>query len=216
MESTRGVMNGGGARPEDGRRALAERNDRRIREAARAVFTADPEAPVSAVARHAGVGISALYRRYRSKEDLLQRLADEGMDRYLAEVERALADDRDPWTAFADFMRRCLDMGAGTLALRLAGGVPATEEMTAKESRMREATERLLDRLKEAGAVRRDIGAGDVAVVLEHVHAIRVGEDERLRRLRHRYLTFVLAGLRMPEDVELPGPAPTWQEVRAR
>ncbi|MBX6768741.1 MAG: TetR/AcrR family transcriptional regulator, partial [Actinomadura rubrobrunea] len=109
-----------------------------------------------------------------------------------------------------------LDMGAGTLALRLAGGVPATAEMAAKERRMREATERLLDRLKEAGAMRRDIGAGDVAVVLEHVHAIRVGEDERLRRLRHRYLTFVLAGLRMPEDVELPGPAPTWQEVRAR
>ncbi|MDX6234639.1 MAG: hypothetical protein QOH68_3754, partial [Nocardioidaceae bacterium] len=34
----------------------------------------DPEAPISAVAQAAGVGISALYRRYAGKEELLQTL----------------------------------------------------------------------------------------------------------------------------------------------
>src|ERR671915_562143 len=57
-----------------GRQAEAARNDQRILDAARAVFTADPNAPISAVAERAGVGISALYRRYAGKEDLLRRL----------------------------------------------------------------------------------------------------------------------------------------------
>src|ERR1700730_17782604 len=95
--------------PLSGRRAQAARNDDRILEAARAVFVADPGAPIAAVAQHAGVGISALYRRYASKEDLLRKLCGDGLRRYLDEVEGALADDREPWTVFADFMRRLVD-----------------------------------------------------------------------------------------------------------
>jgi len=102
-----------------GRKAQAARNDELIREAARAVFTADSGAPVSAVAGHAGMGISALYRRSKSEEDPLQKLADEGMDRYLAQVEAALEEDGDAWKSFAAFMRRCLDIGADSLTMRL-------------------------------------------------------------------------------------------------
>ncbi len=49
--------------PLSGRKAQAARNDTLILAAARAVFTADPSAPIAAVAERAGVGISALYRR---------------------------------------------------------------------------------------------------------------------------------------------------------
>src|SRR5918999_1405089 len=104
-----------------GRQAEAARNDERILEAARAVFLADPGAPVAAVAERAGVGIGALYRRYRSKDELLQRLAADGLGRYLAELEIALADDGDPWEAFAAFMRRAVDAGASSITHRLAG-----------------------------------------------------------------------------------------------
>src|SRR3954453_16553185 len=95
--------------PLSGRKAQAARNDQRILDSARAVFTADPNAPIAAVAEHAGVGISALYRRYRSKEELLQQLSLDGLRRYIAEVQVALADDGDPWEAFAAFMRRAVD-----------------------------------------------------------------------------------------------------------
>ena len=70
---------------------------------------ADPGAPIAAVAEHAGVGISALYRRYASKEELLRRLCGDGLKAYLAAAEAALADDGDPWEAFARFMRRVVD-----------------------------------------------------------------------------------------------------------
>ncbi|MBO2454847.1 TetR/AcrR family transcriptional regulator [Actinomadura barringtoniae] len=199
-----------------GRKAQAARNDELIREAARAVFTADPGAPISAVAEHAGVGISALYRRYKSKEELLQRLADDGMDRYLAQVQQALADDRDAWVSFADFMRRCLDIGAGSLTMRLAGSFPVTEEMSQKGRDIHMATVQLLERTKGAGALRSDIEVGDISVMLEHLHTIRIGDDARMNRLQHRYLELFLSALHMPEAEELPGPPPNWQELRGR
>ncbi|TDD80998.1 TetR family transcriptional regulator [Actinomadura rubrisoli] len=199
-----------------GRKAQAARNDDLIREAARAVFTADPGAPISAVAEHAGVGISALYRRYKSKEDLLQRLADDGMDRYLAEVETALADDGDPWPAFTGFMRRCLDIGAGSLTMRLAGSFEVTEAMSDKGRQIHLATQRLLDRLKDAGVLRPEIQVGDISVLLEHLHTIRIGDDARMNQLQHRYLALMLDALHRTDAEELPGPPPTWQELRGR
>ena len=61
-----------------GRRGQAARNDAVILDAARDVFLADPKAPIAAVADRAGVGISALYRRYASKDDLLRTLCHDG------------------------------------------------------------------------------------------------------------------------------------------
>src|SRR3954447_14076166 len=87
-----------------GRRGQAARNDVTILEAARAVLTADPTAPVSAVAQAAGVGISALYRRYPSKEALLAQLCLDGLQEYLSVVRAAQTMD-DPWDAFATFVR---------------------------------------------------------------------------------------------------------------
>src|SRR2546423_105529 len=43
--------------PLSGRRAQAARNDQRIRDAARVVFTADPDAPIAAVAQRAAPGV---------------------------------------------------------------------------------------------------------------------------------------------------------------
>src|SRR5215475_3496061 len=115
--------------PLSGRRAEAARNDGRILDAARAVFLADPEAPISAVAEHAGVGISALYRRYPSKEDLLRTLCSDGLHLYLEAVEAALDDDGDPWAAFSAFMERIVDANSLALTVKLAGTFTPTEDL---------------------------------------------------------------------------------------
>src|SRR3954467_4735183 len=117
--------------PLSGRRAQAARNDGRILAAARDVFLADPEAPISAVAARAGVGISALYRRYDGKDGLLRALAVDGLRRYVADLEAALTDDRDAWTVYADFLGRVVDGGSQALAQRLAGTFTVTSESTA-------------------------------------------------------------------------------------
>ena len=202
--------------PLSGRRAQAARNDRRILDAARAVFTADPGAPISAVAARAGVGIGALYRRYASKEELLRRLCADGLQRYIAEAEAALADQGDPWTAFATFMRRIVDADTHSLTLRLAGTFTPTEELYREAGKAQALNVRLFDRTRAAGAIRPDVEVDDLSFLLEQLAAIHAGDQHRTGQLRHRYLALLLDALRTPAAAPLPGPAPSWDELRRR
>lgn len=202
--------------PLSGRKAQAARNDQRILDAARAVFTANPSAPISAVAEHAGVGISALYRRYASKEDLLQRLSEDNLRRYVAAVEAALASADDPWAAFAAFMGRCVDDGAGSLTVRFPGGFTTTGELSRLGRWAYETTKHLLDRAKAAGALRADIEVADLSLLFEQLQAVRAGDEQRARQLRHRYLALLLDALHAPAATPLPGPPPRWEEITRR
>jgi AcrR family transcriptional regulator len=203
-------------RPQSGRRAEAARNNERILAAARAVFTDDPEAPIAAVAERAGVGIGALYRRYRSKDELLQRLAGDGLRQYLTAAEAALADTGDPWAVFSQFMQRCVEVGAGSLTLRHAGRFTATEELRELGMQAHHATQQLLERMKAAGRLRPEIAVGDLSLLFEQLQALRVGDEGRTAELRQRYLALLLDGLRAVEAPALPGPAPQWTEINRR
>src|ERR687897_2584722 len=147
-----------------GRQSEAARNDRRILEAAREVFTADSNAPISTVAERAGVGISALYRRYRSKEELLQELSLNGLRRYIDEMEAALGDDGDPWDAFAAFMCRAVAADTSSLTLHLAGTFTPTEAHWRDGEKAFQLNTRLLDRTKSAGDLRQEFGVGDLSL----------------------------------------------------
>ena len=202
--------------PMSGRRAEAARNDRRILDAARAVFVADPGAPIAAVAEHAGVGISALYRRYASKEELLRRLCGDGLKVYLAAAEEALADDGDPWQAFARFMRRVVDADTHSLTSRLAGTFTPTDELNRDATTAQQLNERLFERTRASGAIRPDLDVNDLSMVFEQLASIRLGDEARTSQLRQRYLALLLEAMRGPPASPLPGPPPTWQELTAR
>src|SRR5262245_13345392 len=118
-----------------GRRAEADRNDEAVFLAARDVFAElGPDAPMSAIAARAGVGMGSLYRRYPSKVDLMRAVCTTSMERAVAEADTALDEEPDGWSALARYMRRCVDLRVGSLA-RLAGTFPATEEMFALAER---------------------------------------------------------------------------------
>lgn len=206
------------AAPLNGRRAQAARNDQRILDAARDVFVANPEAPIAAVAERAGVGIGALYRRYPSKDALLERLSLDGLQRYLDAAKAALADEGDPWGIFARFMRRSLDEGAGSLSLRFAGRFTVAEELNRLGRAAHDATQRLLDRTKAAGALRPDIEVGDLSLIFEQLQGVHAGDEQRAGQLRHRYLALLLDGLHtsVTKAAPLPGPPPRWDEITQR
>jgi AcrR family transcriptional regulator len=198
-----------------GRQAEAVRNDERILAAAREVFVADPGAPISAVAERAGVGISALYRRYASKEELLRRLVAEGLGRYIAAVEEALADEGDAWEAFAEFMRRVVAEDTHSMTLRLAGTFAPTEELNREGMRAGELNARLFARTQAAGAIRADLDVNDLSFLLEQIASVRLKDPQRTRELRRRYLALQLAALRASGE-SLPGPPPSWQDNAGR
>ncbi len=202
--------------PLNGRRAEAARNDQKILDAARQVFIADPGAPIAAVAKQAGVGIGALYRRYASKEELLRRLCRDGLRRYIAEAEAALADRGDPWTAFTQFMARIVDVDTHSLTLSLAGTFTPDNELWQASEAAEELNERLFDRTKAAGAIRPDIEVVDMVVIFEQVAAIRFRDQDRTNQLRRRYLALALDAFHTPASQPLPGPAPTWEEISQR
>jgi AcrR family transcriptional regulator len=199
-----------------GRKAQAERNDERILASARAVFVADPEAPIAAVAEHAGVGISALYRRYSGKEELLRKLCADGLDAYNAAAEEALADDGDAWEAFAAFMRRVVDADTHSLTLNLAGTFTPTEALYAEGERAQQLNRALFERTRAAGAIRPDLEVDDLALLFEQIASVRLGSEERTRELRRRYLALMLDALRADAAEPLPGPPPAWEEIGAR
>ena len=204
------------ATPMSGRRAEAARNDQRILDAARAVFVADPGAPIAAVAERAGVGISALYRRYPSKEELLRRVCADGLRAYIAAAEEALADDGDPWEAFSRFMGRVVDADTHSLTLRLAGTFTPTDELDRHAATAQKLNQRLFERTMVAGAIRPDLDVNDLSMVFEQLASVRLGDEARTRQLRHRYLALLLEAVHGPPAAPLPGPPPTWRELAER
>jgi AcrR family transcriptional regulator len=198
-----------------GRRGQAARNDVVILDAARQVFLVDPKAPISHVAERAGVGISALYRRYPSKEVLLCRLCHDGLRRFIDEAEAA-AEEPDGWTALTGFLTRVVDADVHSLTVHLAGTFTPTAEMGADARRANELAAGLVARAHESGRLRRDAVAEDIGMILECCAAIRVDDPERTAELRRRYLAMLVEGLEAGKDRELPGPPPRPGEMNGR
>lgn len=203
-----------------GRQAEARHNDAAILAAARAVFIADPDAPVSAVVDHAGVNVSSLYRRFASKEDLLRRLCGDGLLTYVEIARRAADDieraDGDPWPVFVRFMEAIVDADTHALTIRLAGRFRPTAAEHRDAAEAAALNERLVRRAQAAGVLRDDVAPHDLSFVFEQLSNLSGGTPERTRELRARYLTLHLDALRAPGRTPLPGPPPSQDELEAR
>ena len=202
--------------PLSGRRAEAARNDGRILDAARAVFLADPEAPISAVAAQAGVGISALYRRYPSKQDLLRTLAADGLSRYIADLEAALASDAEPWPAYVECLHRVIDGRSQALAQRLAGTFTPTPQLTAQAQKAARLADTMFRRARHSGDLRDDVSEADIVLLLEAIMLVQLPGADEGAALRHRYLALLLQALHTPVEAKLPGPPARQADLTAR
>jgi AcrR family transcriptional regulator len=199
-----------------GRAAQAARNDQAILAAARDVFVADPTAPIAAVADRAGVGISALYRRYPSKEDLLRTLCLNGQRTYLAIVRKAAADQGDPGVVYATFLREVVAADTHALTSRLAGRFTPSAENFLLAEEMEALTVEVFERAQRAGAIRPDVGVWDVGHLFELFSWLKLGDAARTDELRQRYLTLLIDGLRTCSPTPLPGAPVRVEELNER
>jgi AcrR family transcriptional regulator len=199
------------------RQAEAEANDRALLDAAREVIAVDgAHASVAAIAARAGVGIGSLYRRYRTKEELFQRLVLIGLDRWLAAAEEALVRD-DPWDGLAHYLLTGIDIGQGALGA-IAGTITITEEITEKNRRSDAAVDALVARAHAAGVLRPDVTRTDLHLLIE-----QLGKSPMIDQLRRQGRTdlvgmaanararinaIVLDGLRAGAPGQLPGEPP--------
>ena len=149
-------------------RADAERNRQRLIAAAGAVFAERGlDVPMEDVARHAGVGVATLYRRFPTREALIAGAFEAKMARYAESVARAL-DDPDPWAGLCAHIERICAMQAEDrgFACVLTMTFPAAKTFEAERRSAHEALVELVRRAKAAGRLRADFSPEDIAILL--------------------------------------------------
>jgi AcrR family transcriptional regulator len=189
----------------------AERNRQRILKAASEVFTeCGLEVSLDQVARQAGVGVGTVYRRFRTKEELVEALFDERIDAIAAVAERA-AMEPDPWTGLVFFMEQMAEMLAGDLGLRqlLMFATYGQDRVAYARQRNAPLVQELLERAQAAGQVRSDLMPTDIPfLVFVLTEAAQIARPTR-PDLWRRYLALILDGMRPTREglTALPVPA---------
>lgn len=187
-------------------RADAERNRRRLLDAARTLFAERGlDVSMDDIAREAGLGVGTAYRRFRSRDEIVDALFDE----HLADMEaRAAAAEREPdaWAALraffmANMRAQAQDRGLKQLVHQSAEGREKVADMRA---RVLPRVERVLERAKADGALRPDITTADFPVLSFMVGAAVDFSAPVDSGLWERYAALILDGMRAGDQAPLP------------
>lgn len=194
----------------------AERNRRRILEAARELF-AERGAHVTLddVARWAGVGVGTVYRRFADRNALIDALFAERVDQIAEAAEQAAAMD-DPWVGLVHLFEVQIGLQLEDRAFAEVLFKQEAGEQAVARARERIAPHviQLIVRAKDAGVVRPELEVGDFPVLnlmlMTMVNATRDVAPDAWKR----YLQMILAGIRPePGGAPLVAGAPSIQHV---
>ncbi len=120
--------------------------------------------PMATIAAEAGVGVATLYRRYATREALLEALTERSFRMVLEVALEAASHDGTGLHAVGWFLDRTLEHRA-ELVLPLHGGPTDLPAGTvAVRTAVHRALERLLVRGREDGSLRADVTAADIVV----------------------------------------------------
>ena len=204
------VEESNGARPGRLLRADAERNRQRILAAAAELFTERGLEPsLDDVARHAGVGVGTVYRRFPDKASLADALFDERIDALVALAEQAQAEP-DAWAALVSFLERSGEMLVSNRGLRqiLMFAAEGHDRGICARDRMRPAIESLIERAQANGQVRADLRPTDVPMIEFMVAAAAEYAWQVRPTVWRRYLALILDALRPASASGRPLPEP--------
>lgn len=189
----------------------ARENRDRILVAARAAFAEfGIDVSVEEIAHRAGVGMGTLYRRFPTKDALVEAVFQEHLDRIAAAARHALTAP-EPWEGFLGYLSYVVGLQAADRGLsEILGAHLRTEHLLGRaRTRIRPLVRQLIARAQEAGELRADIVYEDVSVLLwttgRVVDATRDVEPE----FWQRHLALMVDGLRASGASPLPRPALT-------
>ncbi|WP_035920641.1 TetR/AcrR family transcriptional regulator [Frankia sp. QA3] len=149
-------------------RADARRNRDRIVEAARELFTQHGlSVSTNEVARHAGVGIATLLRRFPTRDELVGAAFFPKMTGYRDAMSAALADP-DPWHGFCRFIETVCGMQVADLGFTevLTRTFPTARALESQRDEVAADFGRLIGRAQAAGRLRADFAHQDLVVIL--------------------------------------------------
>ncbi|MEV8397576.1 TetR/AcrR family transcriptional regulator [Streptomyces niveus] len=191
--------------PVEGGRPLrrdAALNRERILHAAREIFGQQGlGVTLDDVARHAGVGVGTLYRRFPTKESLIRALFQEDLRIRQESAENALAHP-DPWQGLVDFLTEMTADLAENRGLHevLMLGEHTSEPIETARGGMLPFLEALIHRAQESGDLRPEVTASDIPVIQHMLYAAAQFTRGRQPEIWRRYLDVLLNGLRRRPD----------------
>lgn len=198
-------------------RADAERNRARILRAAREVFAERGlDAALEDVARQAGVGIGTLYRRFPSREDLVEALFAARVDELVVLAEAATGEP-DGWEALVGFVTRSLELQVEDRGLRevMLHSRWGQDRVSRLRDRVAPLVQRLVDRARGEGRLREDFSSTDVLFLVRMITAVADYAWPAAPDLWRRYLGLVLDGLPPARDRTSPVPPSPSLELTA-
>jgi AcrR family transcriptional regulator len=181
-------------------RADAERNRRRVLDAAAELFgERGLDVGVAEIAQRAGVGRGTLFRNFPTKEDLIAAIVVDQMNDATGRG-RALLDAPDAGAALFEFLD---DMAgrqqrARSLFEAVQDEFLANQDIRAGHHAIVAVLDALLTRAQEAGAVRLDVKALDLLMLLKGVCETAVQFQDLDPQISERHLDLVRAALTPP------------------
>ncbi|MEU3979168.1 helix-turn-helix domain-containing protein [Streptomyces sp. NPDC026672] len=180
----------------------AERNRQRIIEAAREVFAAHGvSAGLNDIARHAGVGVGTVYRRFPDKEELVRVALEEHLTSLVALVDEGLAA-ADPWEGFSHVVRRAVEMNVADRGLRdvAFSSAPGRRQVDALREGIVPGMGELLRRAQRDGSARPDVTVTDLIMLMLMITEFAQRSAPVRPEAFRRYLELVIGSLRaLPE-----------------
>ncbi|MFG2603435.1 TetR/AcrR family transcriptional regulator [Streptomyces sp. NPDC048514] len=177
-------------------RSDAQRNRERILEVALAELTHCADAPLSVIAKKAGVGQGTFYRNFPNREALVLEIYRHEMQQVADSAAHLLAT-RDPERALRAWMDRLAEFAlakAGLAdALRQVTSAPGSPSKPA-HTPVSSAAELLLRANEQAGIIRPGITADDFLLAIAGLWQLAPHEDWQPRA--NRLLDLVMDGLR--------------------
>jgi AcrR family transcriptional regulator len=176
-------------------RADARRNEDRLLQAAAAAFARDGvDASVKDIAREAGVGVGTLYRRFPSKELLIEATYRHEVQ-LLCQAAPELAGSLPPMAALRAWMERFIDFMATKHGMADALRVVLTDEGERLQTRalLAEAIDHLLTAGAHQGITRTQVKANDVLMALGGISLIAGSVHQR--DLASRLVDLLLHGI---------------------
>ncbi|MFE8018141.1 TetR/AcrR family transcriptional regulator [Streptomyces antibioticus] len=198
-------------------RADALRNRERIVTAAREMFVElGPDVPLDDIARRAGVGNATVYRNFPDRDALVREVVCSVLDRTVQAGQLALAESGDAFGALERFVHAAADERISALCPMVASTFDQHHpDLEAARERAEQIIEQVMNRAKEAGQLRTDVGVGDLMIAVAQLSRPPAGTAcLSADRFVHRHLQLFLDGLRAPARSALPGTAVTMEDLR--
>ena len=189
----------------------AVRNYHRILDAAREVLgESGADACMEEIAARAGVGVGTVYRRFASKDALIDELLELALEEILSSTERALA--RADGYGLEELLR-ALGQSFADHA-RYASLLLARQTDDTTGHRIRAAIDELTARAIAAGTVNPGITTGDVMALILAMRGLVQAAGEVAPEAWQRFLDIQLAGMRAAGPVSSAPPISPGQLAR--